>query len=185
MVELGVQGATPPRTVKLAAKKDGTLTAMQMHTVSDTGAYGNHAGEIIASSLGSCLATYRCANKKGTGYAVYTNTVPSGAFRGYGAGQPTFLNSEIPDDLSALIMDLLEKEPDNRPASAAAVVQRFVEIEHPKPAAISAPEAKAKGKSKSTAKPKKTTMLWPIVAIVGGLVLISAGVVVAAVLLLR
>jgi CO/xanthine dehydrogenase Mo-binding subunit len=77
-------------TMKLGAKKDGTLTAMQIHTVSDTGAYGNHAGEILASSLGSAMATYRCANKKGTGYAVYTNTVPSGAFRGYGACQPSF-----------------------------------------------------------------------------------------------
>ena len=77
-------------TIKLGAKKDGTLTAMQIHTVSNTGAYGNHGGEVLASSLGSAMATYRCANKKGTGYAVYTNTVPSGAFRGYGASQPAF-----------------------------------------------------------------------------------------------
>ena len=77
-------------TIKLGAKKDGTLTAMQIHTVSNTGAYGNHGGEVLASSLGSSMATYRCANKKGTGYAVYTNTVPSGAFRGYGASQPAF-----------------------------------------------------------------------------------------------
>jgi CO/xanthine dehydrogenase Mo-binding subunit/aerobic-type carbon monoxide dehydrogenase small subunit (CoxS/CutS family) len=77
-------------TIKLGAKRDGTLTAMQIHTVSNTGAYGNHGGEVLASSLGSSMATYRCANKKGTGYAVYTNTVPSGAFRGYGASQPAF-----------------------------------------------------------------------------------------------
>ena len=77
-------------TIKLGAKKDGTLTAMQIHTVSNTGAYGNHGGERLASSLGSAMATYRCRNKKGIGYAVYTNTVPSGAFRGYGATQPAF-----------------------------------------------------------------------------------------------
>jgi CO/xanthine dehydrogenase Mo-binding subunit/aerobic-type carbon monoxide dehydrogenase small subunit (CoxS/CutS family) len=77
-------------TIKLGAKKGGTLTAMQIHTVSNTGAYGNHGGEVLASSLGSAMATYRCPNKKGTGYAVYTNTVPSGAFRGYGACQPAF-----------------------------------------------------------------------------------------------
>ena len=41
-------------TIKLGAKKDGTLTAMQIHTVSNTGAYGNHGGEVLASSLGSC-----------------------------------------------------------------------------------------------------------------------------------
>ncbi len=86
-------------TIKLGAKRDGTLTAMQIHTLSDTGAYGNHAGEILASSLGSSMATYRCRNKKGTGYAVYTNTVPSGAFRGYGASQPAFAIESAIDEL--------------------------------------------------------------------------------------
>jgi CO/xanthine dehydrogenase Mo-binding subunit/aerobic-type carbon monoxide dehydrogenase small subunit (CoxS/CutS family) len=87
-------------TVKLGAKQDGTLTAIQMRAVSDTGAYGNHAGEVIASCLGSSIATYRCPNKKGTGYAVYTNTVPSGAFRGYGAAQPAFALESAIDELA-------------------------------------------------------------------------------------
>jgi putative selenate reductase molybdopterin-binding subunit len=87
-------------TVKLGAKKDGALTAMQIYNVSNTGAYGNHGGEILASSLGSCLATYTCGNKKGTGYAVYTNTVPSGAFRGYGATQPSFAVESAIDELA-------------------------------------------------------------------------------------
>ncbi|MEO6847175.1 MAG: molybdopterin cofactor-binding domain-containing protein [Chthoniobacterales bacterium] len=86
-------------TIKLGAKKDGTLTAMQIHTVSNTGAYGNHGGEVLASSLGSAMATYRCSNKKGVGYAVYTNTVPSGAFRGYGATQPAFAIESAMDEL--------------------------------------------------------------------------------------
>jgi CO/xanthine dehydrogenase Mo-binding subunit len=77
-------------TIRLGAKRDGTLTAMQIHTVSNTGAYGNHAGEVLGASLSSSMATYRCPNKQGTGYAVYTNTVPSGAFRGYGATQSAF-----------------------------------------------------------------------------------------------
>ncbi len=86
-------------TIKLGARQDGTLTAMQIHTISDTGAYGNHGGEVLASSLGSAMATYRCPNKKGTGYAVYTNTVPSGAFRGYGASQPAFAIESAIDEL--------------------------------------------------------------------------------------
>jgi CO/xanthine dehydrogenase Mo-binding subunit/aerobic-type carbon monoxide dehydrogenase small subunit (CoxS/CutS family) len=90
-------------TIKLGAKKDGTLTAMQIHTVSNTGAYGNHGGEILASSLGSAMATYRCPNKKGTGHAVYTNTVPSGAFRGYGASQPAFAIECAIDELGRLL----------------------------------------------------------------------------------
>jgi CO/xanthine dehydrogenase Mo-binding subunit/aerobic-type carbon monoxide dehydrogenase small subunit (CoxS/CutS family) len=90
-------------TIKLGAKKDGTLTAMQIHTVSNTGAYGNHGGEVLASSLGSAMATYRCPNKKGTGFAIYTNTVPSGAFRGYGASQPAFAIECAIDDLGRLL----------------------------------------------------------------------------------
>ncbi len=86
-------------TIKLGAKNDGTLTAMQIHTVSDTGAYGNHGGEVLACSLGSSMATYRCPNKKGTGYAVYTNLVPSGAFRGYGASQSAFAIESAIDEL--------------------------------------------------------------------------------------
>jgi CO/xanthine dehydrogenase Mo-binding subunit/aerobic-type carbon monoxide dehydrogenase small subunit (CoxS/CutS family) len=88
-------------TIKLGAKADGTLTAMQIRTVSNTGAYGNHGGEVLASSLGSCLATYRCANKKGQGFAVYTNMSPSGAFRGYGATQPAFAIESALDELGA------------------------------------------------------------------------------------
>src|SRR5207302_8157201 len=86
-------------TIKLGAKKDGTLTAMQIRNISNTGAYGNHGGEVLASSLGSAMATYRCSNKKGVWYAVYTNTVPSGAFRGYGATQPTFAIESAMDEL--------------------------------------------------------------------------------------
>src|SRR3569833_4494282 len=90
-------------TIMLGAKRDFTLSAMQIHTVSNTGAYGNHAGEVLASSLGSAMATYRCANKKGTGYSVYTNTVPSGAFRGYGATQPAFAIESAIDQLGRML----------------------------------------------------------------------------------
>src|SRR5258705_2211466 len=78
--------------VKLGAKRDGTLTAIDVHVVSNTGAYGGHAGETLAASLGGPLTSYRCANKKAVGYAVYTNMVPGGGFRGYGASQTTFAN---------------------------------------------------------------------------------------------
>lgn len=40
--------------------------------------------------MGSPLAAYRCANKKGVGHVVYTNMTPGGGFRGYGASQTTF-----------------------------------------------------------------------------------------------
>ena len=76
--------------VKLGATKDGTLTAIQLRVVSNTGAYGGHAGETLAAALSSPIAAYRCDNKKADGFAVYTNIVPGGGFRGYGASQTTF-----------------------------------------------------------------------------------------------
>jgi putative selenate reductase molybdopterin-binding subunit len=89
--------------VKLGAKRDGTLTAIEVHVVSNTGAYGGHAGETLAASLGSPLTAYRCANKKADGYAVYTNMVPAGGFRGYGSSQTTFAIECAIDDLARVI----------------------------------------------------------------------------------
>src|SRR5271168_4349847 len=89
--------------VKLGAKRDGTLTAIKIHVVSNTGAYGGHGGETLAAALGSPIAAYRCANKKADGYAVYTNVVPAGGFRGYGASQSTFAIECAMDDLARLL----------------------------------------------------------------------------------
>lgn len=89
--------------VKLGAKKDGTLTAMQFRIVSNTGAYGNHGGETLANGMSGPWAIYRCPNKKGDGYAVYTNLQCGGGFRGYGTGQPTFAVESALDELAALL----------------------------------------------------------------------------------
>jgi putative selenate reductase molybdopterin-binding subunit len=86
--------------VKLGAKRDGTLTAIEVHVVSNTGAYGGHAGETLAAALGSPMTAYRCANKKADGHAVYTNMVPGGGFRGYGSSQTTFAIECAIDDLA-------------------------------------------------------------------------------------
>ena len=89
--------------VKLGAKKDGTLTAIQVKVVSNTGAYGGHGGETLAAALGSPLTAYRCPNKKADGFAVYTNVVPGGGFRGYGASQSTFAIECAIDELGELL----------------------------------------------------------------------------------
>jgi CO/xanthine dehydrogenase Mo-binding subunit len=89
--------------VKLGAKRDGTLTAIEVHVVSNTGGYGGHASETLAGALGSPLSSYRCANKKAIGYAVYTNQVPGGGFRGYGSSQTTFAIESTIDDLARLL----------------------------------------------------------------------------------
>src|SRR4051794_41835818 len=74
---------TPMTTrVKLGAKRDGTLTAIEVHVVSNTGAYGGPASETLAAPLCSPLTAHRCAHKKGGGYAGYTNKGPAGGVRG-------------------------------------------------------------------------------------------------------
>jgi CO/xanthine dehydrogenase Mo-binding subunit len=95
-------------TVKLGAKADGTLTALHFRNVSNTGAYGNHGGETLFAG-GAAVMQYRCPNKKFDGYSVYTNTVPSGALRGYGMTQPTFaVESAMTELARALDLDPLE-----------------------------------------------------------------------------
>jgi CO/xanthine dehydrogenase Mo-binding subunit/aerobic-type carbon monoxide dehydrogenase small subunit (CoxS/CutS family) len=89
--------------VKLGARRDGTLTAIQVRVVSNTGAYGGHAGETLAAALGNPLVMYRCPNKKADGYAVYTNMVPAGGFRGYGSSQTTFAIESAMDELAGLL----------------------------------------------------------------------------------
>jgi CO/xanthine dehydrogenase Mo-binding subunit len=95
-------------TVRLGARADGTLTAIGFRNVSNTGAYGNHGGETLFAG-GAAIMQYRCPNKRFDGYSVYTNTVPSGALRGYGMTQPTFaVESAMTELAGALGIDPLE-----------------------------------------------------------------------------
>jgi putative selenate reductase molybdopterin-binding subunit len=89
--------------VKIGATKDGVLTAMQWRVVSNTGAYGNHGGETLGSGMSGPWALYKCPNKKGDGYAVYTNTQCGGGFRGYGSTQTTFAIESAMDELARML----------------------------------------------------------------------------------
>ncbi|MEV0113595.1 molybdopterin-dependent oxidoreductase [Streptomyces sp. NPDC050844] len=86
--------------IKLGARADGTLTAIQMRVVSNTGAYGNHGPAVMFHSVGESFAVYRAPHKKVDAYSVYTNGVPAGAFRGYGLGQVTFAVESAMDELA-------------------------------------------------------------------------------------
>ena len=89
--------------IRIGARKDGALTALDVEVVSNTGAYGNHASETLAAAMGSPIAAYRCDNKKGVGRVVYTNMIPGGGFRGYGASQTTFAMECAIDELAHLL----------------------------------------------------------------------------------
>nr|WP_321985028.1 molybdopterin cofactor-binding domain-containing protein [uncultured Lichenicoccus sp.] len=86
--------------VRLGARCDGLLTAIAMDVLSDTGAYGNHGPGVLFHGCGESVGVYRCDNKWIDGVAVYTNTPPAGAFRGYGLSQTNYAIESAMDELS-------------------------------------------------------------------------------------
>jgi putative selenate reductase molybdopterin-binding subunit len=87
-------------SVKAGADEDGKLTALQLDVLSNTGAYGNHAGPVLFHACGESVAVYNCPNKKVDAVVAYTNTVPAGAFRGYGLPQTLFAVESAIDELA-------------------------------------------------------------------------------------
>ncbi len=83
-------------TVKLGAKRDGTLVALQGHGIFDSGAYPGAATGIGAYILSS---TYRCPNVDIRAYEVLTNKVSVGAYRAPCAPQVTFALESAVDEL--------------------------------------------------------------------------------------
>lgn len=80
--------------MKTGVKKDGTITANSMYALSDTGAYGCHALTVTGNTGHKAMALYvgdgeyrKAPNIRFYADVVYTNTPPSGAFRGYGVPQ--------------------------------------------------------------------------------------------------
>jgi putative selenate reductase molybdopterin-binding subunit len=95
--------------VRTGAKKDGTITALGLDCISNTGAYGAHALTVVCNSGSKVLPLYRAANVHFTGTAVYTNLPVGGAYRGYGATQSAFaVEIQIDEMAEKLGMDPLE-----------------------------------------------------------------------------
>ena len=96
-------------SLKTGVKQDGTLTAIEMVATANTGAYGNHGQTVVFLTGYIPLALYRCPHKFYQGWAVYTNTMPAGAFRGYGATQGTFaMECQLDEIACKLGLDTLE-----------------------------------------------------------------------------
>ncbi|MCS5718964.1 molybdopterin-dependent oxidoreductase [Herbiconiux sp. CPCC 205763] len=87
-------------SVELGATDDGKLTAISVDVLSDTGAYGNHGPGVMFHSVSETVSIYTAPNKKVDAEVVYTNNIPSGAFRGYGLGQVVFGVESAMDELA-------------------------------------------------------------------------------------
>ncbi len=95
--------------LKAGAKRDGTLTALDMRILSNTGAYGSHATTVMYNTGSKVLPLYRCPNVRFQGRVVYTNLPVAGAYRGYGATQGYFATESMLDELAEEIgMDPVE-----------------------------------------------------------------------------
>ncbi len=96
--------------VKLGAKKDGTLHAIEMEALSNTGAYGAHSLTVLSNTGSKTLPLYNKAPHLWFhGKAVYTNLPVAGAYRGYGATQGYFALEVAMDMLAERLgMDPIE-----------------------------------------------------------------------------
>jgi probable selenate reductase molybdenum-binding subunit len=99
--------------VRVGVTHAGELTAMEMRAIANTGAYGNHGTQVVFLTGSMPLGLYRCDHQRFLGRSVYTNTMPAGAFRGYGATQGVFamecLMDEIAEALSLNLIDFKRK----------------------------------------------------------------------------
>jgi putative selenate reductase molybdopterin-binding subunit len=92
---IGARSRHPMKVrMKTGVKRDGTITANSMYTLSDTGAYGCHALTVTGNTGHKSMALYvgdgeyrKTPNIRFYADIVYTNTPPAGAFRGYGVPQ--------------------------------------------------------------------------------------------------
>ena len=111
--------------VRLGASKDGIVNGIDMYTLSNTGAYGEHGPTTVGLSGHKSIPLYGKAKAfRFVSDVVYTNVMSAGAYRGYGATQGLFAVESAVNELAAkLHMDPFEirqknivKEGDYMPA---------------------------------------------------------------------
>lgn len=87
--------------VRIGAKKDGTIEAIDLYTLSNQGAYGEHGPTTIGLAGHKSLPLYNHVKASRFTYdVVYTNTMRAGAYRGYGATQGQFAVESIINELA-------------------------------------------------------------------------------------
>ena len=98
-------------TVRLGAMKDGRIRAIDLYTLSNTGAYGEHGTTTVGLSGHKAIPLYTggCEATRFSCDVVYTNVQAAGAYRGYGATQGIFaLESTVNELAEKLKIDPVE-----------------------------------------------------------------------------
>lgn len=89
--------------IKTGAKKDGRLTAVEATLYGDGGAYASLSDKVMTRATTHATGPYYVPNAKIDCYAMYTNNVPSGAFRGFGVTQSAFAVEQNMDMVAAAL----------------------------------------------------------------------------------
>ena len=88
--------------VRMGADRDGKLRAINVYTLSNTGAYGEHGPTTVGLSGHKSIPLYHDLEAYRFAYdVVYTNRMSAGAYRGYGATQGTFAVETAANELAA------------------------------------------------------------------------------------
>lgn len=115
--------------VRIGATKDGTIEAIDLYTLSNQGAYGEHGPTTIGLAGHKSLPLYNHVKASRFTYdVVYTNTMRAGAYRGYGATQGQFAVESIINELAdELNMDPCEIRFKNMPRENEVLSQYYNE----------------------------------------------------------
>ncbi|MFX0113683.1 MAG: xanthine dehydrogenase family protein molybdopterin-binding subunit [Candidatus Hodarchaeota archaeon] len=84
-------------------KKDGTITAIELRVLLNTGAYGTHGLTVMSNTGSKTLPLYHMNAVAFIGDSVYTNLPVAGAYRGYGATQAAFGLEVLIDEMAEAI----------------------------------------------------------------------------------
>jgi xanthine dehydrogenase molybdenum-binding subunit len=93
--------------VKMGAKKNGRLVAVESELYGDTGAYASLGEKVMTRATTHSAGPYDIPHVRADCYAMYTNNPPAGAFRGFGVTQSAFAVESMMD----MLAEKLEIEP--------------------------------------------------------------------------
>ncbi|OGO34176.1 MAG: aldehyde oxidase [Chloroflexi bacterium RBG_16_54_18] len=91
------------------ASREGKILAAEVELIADGGAYAYTSTKVLGNATLMCTGPYEIPNVKVDSYAVYTNNIPNGAFRGFGGPQGAFAaETQVNRLAEALGMDAVE-----------------------------------------------------------------------------
>ena len=95
--------------VKIGARRDGRILAVETELYGDTGAYASLGEHVMTRATTHSTGPYDVAHVRADCYAMYTNNPPAGAFRGFGVTQSSFAMESLMDMLAEKLgMDPIE-----------------------------------------------------------------------------